>query len=605
MFRKWLEQNRIEDFDFSVPLFEKGSNRKFWEEKYNKDYVTQAEKYLGYNWPHIKASDYMAFANFGDRMAQEDKHYARRNPLCSLVIGEIFEYKKRFIPDIVDGIFLTCEESYWGLSAHSAPYIQRYNTLPDAKNPYIDLYAGETAALLAITYYILYDEIYEYCPDILVRIEQEIERRIIMPYINHMEFWWMGNCTENRINNWNPWILSNILTAFLIFEKRPNIMREGIIKMLYEINNIYEMYPDDGSCEEGSTYWSHSGGCIFEFCNLIYTATNGMINFFNDEKIKNIGKYEYKVYIGDGYFVNFADGAPRCSQSMNSILYMYGLRTDEKRLQSFAKEIYNFNKKAGNVSTRNKSYRIVRILNDLIVKDEIEKLPDFVPQESCLLEGIKAGFVRADKWYYAIKGGANNESHNHNDIGSFIVYYDNKPVLVDPSCGTYTKKTFSEQRYEIWTMQSGWHNLPVINGIEQEFGEEYVSDDISLENAVTDLDFPLAYPEEAGIKSLHRQLSLNENGILLEDSFGFENEKNHISEHFITPYSVEIKDGKAIIDNHFVLESDTANNISIESVDFEGDTKLINMWSADKMNRIKFDFEAQKSIVIKIKLKKI
>ncbi len=602
MFRKWLEENRVEDFDFSAPFFEKAKNREFWKTKYDRAYIEKAEKYIGYDWPHIKASHYLAFANKGDRLAQEKQHFDRRVSLLWLVLGEILEYKKRFIPDIVDGIFLTCEESYWGLSAHSAPYVHRYTSLPDAQNPYIDLYAGDTASLLAITYYMLYDELYEYCPDILVRIEQEIERRIITPYINHTEFWWMGNCTENRINNWNPWIISNILTVFLIFEKRPNVMREGIFKMLYEINNIYEMYPEDGSCEEGSTYWALSGGCIFEFCDQIYTATGGKINFFNDEKIKNIGKYEYKAYIGDGYFVNFADGTPKCNQQMYSILYMYGLRTNDKRLQSFAKEIYAF-EKARTIDIRD--YKIRRILLNLMVKEQIERMPDFVPEEATVLEGIKNSFVRNGKWFYAIKGGTNAESHNHNDIGSFITYYDNKPVLVDSSCGTYTKKTFSEERYEIWTMQSGWHNLPVINGIEQESGEEYVSGEISLQNTTTDLDFPIAYPEEAGIKALHRQLSTDKNGIVLEDTFEFEKDKNYISEHFITPLSVEIKDGKAVIDNRFVLEADIDNNISVDSVSFEGDKKLINMWETDKMNRIKIDFDANTNAVIKVHLKKL
>ena len=54
--------------------------------------------------------------------------------------------------------------------------------------------------------------------------------------------------------------------------------------------------------------------------------------------------------------------------------------------------------------------------------------------------------VRDGGWTLAAKGGSNAESHNHNDVGSFIAYYDSAPVLVDPSCGTYTKQTFSEGR---------------------------------------------------------------------------------------------------------------------------------------------------------------
>ena len=38
--------------------------------------------------------------------------------------------------------------------------------------------------------------------------------------------------------------------------------------------------------------------------------------------------------------------------------------------------------------------------------------------------------------------------------------------------GTYTKQTFGKDRYTIWTMQSNYHNLPMINGVPQKFGQE-------------------------------------------------------------------------------------------------------------------------------------
>ncbi|MBQ8969943.1 MAG: heparinase II/III family protein, partial [Lachnospiraceae bacterium] len=46
----------------------------------------------------------------------------------------------------------------------------------------------------------------------------------------------------------------------------------------------------------------------------------------------------------------------------------------------------------------------------------------------------------------------------HNDVGSFTLYKEGKPFLIDLGVETYTKKTFSEDRYEIWTMQSAYHN---------------------------------------------------------------------------------------------------------------------------------------------------
>ena len=68
----------------------------------------------------------------------------------------------------------------------------------------------------------------------------------------------------------------------------------------------------------------------------------------------------------------------------------------------------------------------------------------------------------AEGLYLAAQGGHNAESHNHNDVGNFIVYADGQPAIIDVGVETYTAKTFSSQRYEIWTMQSAYHNLPSI-----------------------------------------------------------------------------------------------------------------------------------------------
>src|SRR5207237_7566979 len=95
----------------------------------------------------------------------------------------------------------------------------------------------------------------------------------------------------------------------------------------------------------------------------------------------------------------------------------------------------------------------------------------------------------------------NAHSHNHNDVGNFIVYGDGRPVLIDLGVETYSAKTFSSQRYEIWTMQSAYHNLPTINGVMQGAGREFQAKGVSFEesaNRVTfSADIASAYPAEA------------------------------------------------------------------------------------------------------------
>ncbi|HTX26243.1 MAG TPA: heparinase II/III family protein [Streptosporangiaceae bacterium] len=80
-----------------------------------------------------------------------------------------------------------------------------------------------------------------------------------------------------------------------------------------------------------------------------------------------------------------------------------------------------------------------------------------------------------DGLFLAAKAAHNGEGHNHNDVGPFIVALDGRPVLIDVGVGLYTRQTFGPDRYEIWTMQSSWHDVPEVDGAAQESGREHAA----------------------------------------------------------------------------------------------------------------------------------
>jgi hypothetical protein len=135
----------------------------------------------------------------------------------------------------------------------------------------------------------------------------------------------------------------------------------------------------------------------------------------------------------------------------------------------------------------------------------------FLPGTQYFTARIQAGSTQG--FYVAAQGGHNAESHNHNDVGNFIVFHDGKPVLIDVGVETYTSKTFSSKRYEIWTMQSQWHNCPTINGVAQQAGRRFEAHDFrstSDDNAAkVAMDIERAYPAEAGVAAWHREIELN------------------------------------------------------------------------------------------------
>lgn len=605
MFRKWLNENDLNNFDFSTPLFPKAKDREFWDKFYSKNRIIYAENRMNCDWPVMKASDFMAFHKTGDRSEFERKHYERRTALCELAIGELLEYKGRFIPAIVDGLLAICEETYWGASAHRLPMRHRtQENIPNVDDPYLDLHSSQTACTIAVIYNLLYDEIYAYCPEILTRIENELEKRIKNQYLRRMDHTWMGY--YYGVNNWNPWILSHVITVFLMTENRRPVLKDAMQKMIYEIQSIYDAYPADGGCDEGTAYWFMSGGGFFEFCEQLYTATGGKINFLDDEKIKNIGKFIYRSYIGDDYYINFADCGPKRENEESYLIYKFGKGTKNETLMAFAKERHK-NYKGEEVlpdDTRKYACDLRKTLDEIILNKEINTAPDYVGEDSFCLESLQTGAARENDWYYATKGGSNKPAHSHNDIGSFIAYFNNAPVLLDPSCSRYTKKHFTDERYTIWTNQSDWHNLPKVNGFSQVHGDIYKADSFKLEKKKANISFASAYDRAAGLVSLDREISFDK-GVKICDRFVFEKDTNTIDEHFITNLEVEIRGDSAVIDGKFVLTADCEGAFTKDYISFDGEAQLTKYWNNDHMNRIIFSAKAGKEKEITFTLSEI
>ena len=147
--------------------------------------------------------------------------------------------------------------------------------------------------------------------------------------------------------------------------------------------------------------------------------------------------------------------------------------------------------------------------------------------------------------YLATHAGHNAESHNHNDVGDFIVYANNEPVIIDAGRGNYTARTFSSHRYELWFTQSEHHNLPIVNGKGQIAGRNYQSNLVQyvknpLESRLT-MDIAAAYDSAAGIKSWSRSVVMNrpKNQIEINDQAAFVSKSNQVQQVFMTTCSID------------------------------------------------------------------
>ncbi|MGN6485196.1 MAG: heparinase II/III domain-containing protein, partial [Thermomicrobiales bacterium] len=295
--------------------------------------VAAGERFLGADWPELKATVFLEFARTGDRTHFEDTHFARRGMLESLVLAECAEGGGRFLDDNTNGIWAICEESFWGVNAHS--YSPRFERgLPDTAFPVVDLFAAETGALLAWTASLLAPAYRDTLPVVLDRIEREIADRILTPYLTVDDWAWLGLVPRDdgrAPNNWNPWIHSNVIAAALLAEPDRDRQVAIIARAIAGLDAFLDGYHEDGGCDEGTSYWGRAGASLFECLEWLRLASDGRLDAFDLPLIQEIGRYIFRAHIGNDWYVNFADGPARTEPDAN-LLYRYGARIGDDTL---------------------------------------------------------------------------------------------------------------------------------------------------------------------------------------------------------------------------------------------------------------------------------
>lgn len=492
--------------------------RDEWEsipQEYRAFLVQEGEKYLGQKPEIFTATDWLAYSRTGNRTDFEGKYFARRRALCALVLSECCEDRGRFLEDIQNVLYLICEESGWQLPAHNT-YVRDTPSLslPDVTRPVLDLFACETGALLAMCLYLLQDRL------VLMkeRMVFEMKNRIIQPYMDNW-FWWMGGRGE-ATNNWTVWCSQNILLSAFLIELDPLILHQIVMKSIDSIDAFLSDYGEDGCCDEGAAYYRHAGLCLFGALDVLHAITSGAINMvWQLPKIRNIAHYILDVHVDDQYYFNFADCSPIAGRA-GVREFLFGKRCGDDALCEFAAAEWSRDKDHTKAEDINLFYRVQSAFT--VAEITAYSYPDSIFHREMYYPSTGLFIARDNMYSLAIKAGDNDDGHNHNDTGSVILYKNGRPFLIDIGVENYTEKTFSPRRYEIWVMQSSWHNLAEFDGVQQCVGADFRATDIDMtftpEFSRISMQLCNAWPERSGVKSYLREVVLKKgNSVTVHD----------------------------------------------------------------------------------------
>ena len=456
--------------------------------------LARAEALLREPLPPIPDDFYLDYTRTGDRSRWEGIMLPRRARLVWLVLAECIENKRRFLPVIEELVDSLCAERTWVFPAHDWDLANFNGTRVD-----IDLFSAMLAWNLAAADHVLGSGLPNAVREAL---RANVHRRVLAPFLEMIAGrataipWW------NHTNNWNAVCLAGVTGAALALV--PERADRAVFAAAAEhyIGNFLRGFTPDGYCSEGMVYWNFGFGQFTVMAEALRLATHSAINLFDNEHVAAIAAYAPQFEIAPGVCAAFADCPVSTAPEpvlLNRVNRIFGLGLAERPvgdMKTWRANLYevlmdSFVPPAAVAQTSRRTVSIgVRW---------------WFPDASVLVCRPQPG--SACRLGAAMKGGHNNEHHNHNDIGSYVVTIDNQPLLLDPGCEVYTAKTFSAHRYESVANNSFGHAVPVVDGQLQKTGKQACSrvatKDFSEERDTLRLDMTAAYDAPA-LRKLER-----------------------------------------------------------------------------------------------------
>jgi hypothetical protein len=434
----------------------------------------------------------------------------RRRRLSTFAIAECVEREGDYLDPVLDYAWAICEQSTWLWPAHlrgAHDHEGLPGVVPDEERR-VALFSVGTALLLADLDALLGDRLH---PALRERIREEVDRRVLTPFVARDDHGWIGPPAMN----WNAVCNAGSAVAALTLLDDPRRQAAVVERAVARLRHYLDDFDADGCTAEGVGYWNYGFGNYVTLAAELEARTDGAYSLLEPPIVREIAEYPLKVQLSPGRFLPFSDTEEDVPVFPHTPCWL-GDRLDLEGLGALGRR--SLERPAALFEGRN-TYFLPELLRDLAWAGRVPDdwtLP--TPPRRQFFDGHDWWLVRAapadpDGLVVAAKGGHNDEPHNHNDCGSFVVHYRGESLLTDLGRPTYDREFFGERRYtDYLTPRSLGHSVPHVNGHEQAAGSEYAADLLGVEEGETDAvayDLAGCYPDGAGLASLRRRVALH------------------------------------------------------------------------------------------------
>ncbi len=473
--------------------------------------------------PKLTEEIFGLFEQNGNRLIYENVYFTRRKYLATYGILSIMDRKSEDIHRLEDIILDICKEEFWGLPAH-------VNRMNDSNwRISIDLFAAETAMALAEIITVLGKELSD---EIIIEARNNIFRRVLTPFYEKAPPY---SGWEYSDHNWCAVCSGAIgIASIYLLKEEPDKLHTYLERIMNSLSHYIDGFEDDGTCMEGLSYFTYGMTYYVSFAVLMYEYSNGSVDLLSNEKCAKIASFQQKCYFNGGRSVSFSDGSSRehFKMGLTAKLALTYTEVSVPNMEQVA--LFDFDS----------CYRWASIYRDYIwVNEYVEKLEinnkRTKQKGQVVLPSSQWSICESENGIgMAVKGGCNEEPHNHNDVGSFLYVNGNDMLLSDLGAGEYTKDYFGIRRYEILCNSSLGHNVPIINEKPQLPGRNYRTSMFMVDgHGKTTIEFSGAYGK-GDIESLKRVLDFNiiTGELVVTDIFVLSEKTTSIIENLVTEF---------------------------------------------------------------------
>ncbi len=489
---------------------------------------SEGERLLKSPAEELTYSLFSLFAVQGSRLEYERVYFEKRRRLNTFAFLSLLEPESAaYEAALRDAIWAICSEFTWCLPAHV-----------DAKRPVsetIDLFSAETGFALAELSLLLGTRL----PELLrVRIAELVDERLFRPFLEKGPYHW-----EELTNNWSAVCAGSIGSAALLLmtEQRDYARLAQILEKTERSMGFYlQGFGEDGGCPEGLGYWNYGFGYFVYYADLLLKRSRGQRDWFNEDKVRRIAEFQQKCFLGGRLVANFSDAQPYGSVQPGLSHYLAKRYAEVEAPPALLHADYREDHcSRWAPALRNLIWRDCKAAGTAEWRDG-----DFVFEDAGWL--ISRFTTAGDTFGFAAKGGHNGESHNHNDLGHFMLAGGGAFFLSDLGCGEYTRDYFGEGRYRYDCNGSQGHSVPIINGRMQQEGRERAASMIRCDTSAEACEFTLelsgAYEDE-NLQSFNRSWVWNKTelpSLALRDDFRFTEAPDSLTERFVSPIQPEM-----------------------------------------------------------------